>query len=91
MRLNVKLFASVREAVGKSEIQLDMPAGASVSQLLSALRGQYPQIGAGLEAGMVAVNQEYASQETLLADGDEVAVIPPVSGGAGVGSLEGGV
>lgn len=82
MRLQVKLFASIREAVGEREIQLELPPSATVSDLLSTIRTRHPQVGPGLEAGMVAVNHEYVSLDTGLRDGDEVAIIPPVSGGA---------
>lgn len=82
MRLQVKLFASVREAIGAREIQVELPADATVADLLSEIRAQHPQVGPGLEAGLVAVNQEYVGLGTRLQDGDEVAIIPPVSGGS---------
>ena len=74
MRVTVKLFAGLRERAGWSERELD---AASVAEV-------WPQLGLGEEpAGLLyAVNQEYADRSTALAEGDEVAIIPPVSGGA---------
>jgi molybdopterin synthase catalytic subunit/molybdopterin converting factor small subunit len=75
MRVTVKLFAGLRERAGWSERKLD--AGPCVGDVWRALElGEEP---AGL---LYAVNQEYAERDRELADGDEVAVIPPVSGGA---------
>lgn len=75
------LFAGVRESVGQREISLDMAEGATVADLRRALSERYPQIQ-GLAASLsIAVNLEYSPDETVLAPEDEIAVIPPVSGG----------
>ena len=81
MKICVKLFASVREGVGRREIVVEVPAGLPVSALLSLLASEYPVLRAQISFLKVAVNQEYADGGCLLADGDEVALIPPVSGG----------
>ena len=77
MRVTVRLFAGLRERAGFRERELDLPDGSSV-------HGVWPTLGLGDEpAGLLyARNKEYVVPDALLADGDEVALIPPVSGGA---------
>ena len=74
MTVRVRLFAGLRERAGRSEVEID---AASVAEV-------WPALGLGEEpAGLLyAVNKAYAERDRALADGDEVAVIPPVSGGA---------
>jgi molybdopterin converting factor subunit 1 len=76
MHVTVRLFAGLRERAGWSERELEL-AGETVADV-------WPTLGLGDEpAGLLyAVNQEYADRDRVLAEGDEVAVIPPVSGGA---------
>ena len=77
MRIAVRLFAGLRERAGTGERALELPEGSRLGDVWSALGlGDEPP---GL---LYAVNKEYASRESRLADGDEVALIPPVSGGA---------
>jgi molybdopterin synthase catalytic subunit/molybdopterin converting factor small subunit len=77
MQVTVRLFAGLREQAGAGERALDLPAGARVADVWDALGlGEQPP---GL---LYAVNREYAAGERVLEEGDEVAVIPPVSGGA---------
>jgi molybdopterin synthase catalytic subunit/molybdopterin converting factor small subunit len=78
MRVVVKLFAGLRERAGTGERPLELPDGALASDV-------WPELGLGEEepAGLLyAVNRAYAEPEHPLAEGDEVALIPPVSGGA---------
>jgi MoaE-MoaD fusion protein len=77
MKVAVKLFAALREQAGARERALELADGASVDDI-------WPALGLGDEpAGLVyAVNRSYVERGTSLADGDEVALIPPVSGGA---------
>lgn len=79
MRLHVRLFASYREAAGTNRLETTLGAPATVRDLLDALAPQIPALAR--TRGMVAVNQEYVTPEAPLKDGDEVALIPPVSGG----------
>lgn len=81
MRLSVRLFASAREAVGTPTLTVDLPAGATVGILVQQLRAGYPQLNT-LPELVISVNYEYAHGEQQLREGDEVALIPPVSGGA---------
>jgi molybdopterin synthase catalytic subunit/molybdopterin converting factor small subunit len=77
MRVQVRLFAALRERAGSGQRELELPEGASAADVWSALHlGEEP-------AGLVfAVNRAYAGRDQPLAEGDEVALIPPVSGGA---------
>ena len=79
MRLEVLAFAHVRDIVGRASIEVDVPAGATVRALLDALYERWP----GLRdlRLRVAVNHAYAREDGSLGEGDEVALIPPVSGG----------
>ncbi len=76
MRVTVRLFAGLRERAGISARELDLPAGATVADVWPRL--DLDEEPAGL---LYAVNQRYADRGTELTDGDEVALIPPVSGG----------
>jgi molybdopterin converting factor subunit 1 len=80
MCVHVRLFASYREAAGTNRLDTPLPRGSRVSDLLAALTPSIP--GLARTAGLVAVNHTYVNAETVLNDGDEVALIPPVSGGA---------
>lgn len=80
-RFGVKLFASVREAVGHDSVAIDVPAGANVAALRARLAEVYPPIGERMRALGVAVNQAIVPDAHDLAEGDEVALIPPVGGG----------
>ena len=77
MEVRVRLFAMLRERAGTGELQLDLPEGASVREALDRIG----DIAGGLPLVM-AVNREYAAEDRVLAAGDELALIPPVSGGA---------
>ncbi len=81
MKVRVRLFASFREAVGAGTLAWEAPDGASVSDVVAALRERYPGLGPAAEKALLAVNQEYVGGDLKLHDGDELALIPPVSGG----------
>ena len=78
MIVRLRLFAMLRERAGSGELELDLPEGASVADALAA-----PQVAAlaGDLACVLAVNREYAPPERILQADDELALIPPVSGG----------
>ena len=82
LRVNVRLFASYREKVGSSEVAIELPGGATVGRLTEEVVRRYPGLVSGPENLVVAVNQEYRDHLYALDDGDEVALIPPVSGGS---------
>lgn len=75
------MFASFREAVGSGTLAWDAPDGATVSEVVAALREAYPRLGPAAEKALLAVNQDYVGGDLKLRDGDELALIPPVSGG----------
>lgn len=80
MNIRVLLFASYADALGKPELPLDVPDGARVSDVLDRVR---ELAGAAVlpPAPLVAVNARYATTQSVLESGDELAIIPPVAGG----------
>lgn len=80
MKLTIALFGITREIVGSPQLELDVPAGQSVQELLAGLQQSFPALGQ-LRSLAVAVNNEYAQPDTLVQERDEIALIPPVSGG----------
>jgi molybdopterin converting factor subunit 1 len=78
--VHVRLFASYREAAGTNRLDTPLRSGARVRDLLELLSAQLPALVRA--PGLVAVNHTYVSPDTELQDGDEVALIPPVSGGS---------
>lgn len=80
MLVTVKFFALGRELVGKSSLILTCEDGASVDAVLERIRAEYPHF-AKLPSFLTAVNTRYAERTQILRDNDELAIIPPVSGG----------
>ncbi len=83
MQFDVRLFALYRERAGSSLITVDVPEGATVESLTDVIRGMYPRLAPPEVRIVVAVNAEYADDDLALSPGDEVCLIPPVSGGRG--------
>jgi molybdopterin converting factor subunit 1 len=83
MRVTVRLFGPIREAAGAKELHVQLAEGASAADLRALLEEKHPEIAALGARLRVSVNREFAAAETVLADGDEVALLPPVSGGGG--------
>jgi len=81
MRVTVKLFAVLRERAGLAELPLDLPDGHNVAGASKQLAQRLPAIRDLLPRVAFAVNCEYVPTSTVLNDGDELAIIPPVSGG----------
>jgi len=81
MHGTVKLFASLREVAGRSEIDWELPDSATVETLVTHLRNRIPGLDEWVDRVWIAVNHRYATLEIMLQDGDEVALFPPVSGG----------
>jgi molybdopterin synthase sulfur carrier subunit len=77
--IKVRLFAAYREAVGAEEIVLDAEPGLTVGDLWDRLRAEHPVLDRWRASA--AVNATWAREDTVLVDGDEVAFLPPVSGG----------
>jgi molybdopterin synthase catalytic subunit len=83
MRVRVLLFAALREAVGAKELFLEVGDGACVQDALDQLETEHPVLEKYRGRVLVSVNRERLSMDTPLHEGDEVAVLPPVSGGSG--------
>jgi len=81
MILRVLYFGIVRERLGIREEALELEEGASVKEMLETLASRHPSFAAGVRSVRVARNEEYVDSTTMLSDNDEVAIIPPVSGG----------
>ena len=81
MHVTVRLFARLRELVGAGELQRDIPDDATVAAVWESLVRDHAAIAPYAESMSCAVNAEYARMNTPLRDGDEVAFLPPVSGG----------
>ena len=81
--MNVKLFARLRELAGTGDLVLDVTAGATVADVWAALVARHPATEVYVRSMSSAVNLEYARMTTPVAEGDEVAFLPPVSGGSG--------
>jgi len=81
VRVTVRLFARLRDLVGTGELSRDTPEGATVAAVWDSLAREYPAIAPYSASMSCAVNAEYARMTTALSEGDEVAFLPPVSGG----------
>jgi molybdopterin converting factor subunit 1 len=81
MQVTVRFFAGHRDIVGAAEQVFDLTAGATVETLWVILVERYPRLAGYSGRLLYAVNQEFSTLHTALAEGDEVAFIPPVSGG----------
>jgi molybdopterin converting factor subunit 1 len=84
MTVTVKLFAILRERAGSDAVEIELPDGATVADALATLaeRAELAELLERMPVRM-AVNRDYADPETALAAGDELALVPPVSGGGG--------
>src|SRR5437868_4245137 len=81
MRVAIRLFASVRESIGANQITIELPEAATAADAIAALRAQYPTVG-GIPEARLSVNYEYVGGDHVIHEQDEVALIPPVSGGS---------
>jgi molybdenum cofactor cytidylyltransferase len=82
MKVRVRLFALAKERAGRAEVELELPHDITVGALREALHERVPQLGGLVHNAMIAVDEEYAPEDTILTAGSRIAVIPPVSGGA---------
>lgn len=83
MNVRVLYFATLRSRAGVRQEEISLPEGATVGELKRTLATRHSDLGPALGVALVSVNREYAMPEERLNEGDEVAVFPPVSGGAG--------
>ena len=80
MKCTIKAFGISKEIVGGKLLELDLPEGYTVGELKKELFAKYPKFS-DLKSLYIALNNEYAQEEAVLKDSDEIALIPPVSGG----------
>ena len=81
MELKVNFFALYRERAGRGHAVVQVPEGSTVADLSQEVRRLFPRLAPHEVKLVVAVNEEYAEPELRLRDGDEICLIPPVSGG----------
>ncbi|PKB79974.1 MAG: hypothetical protein BZY88_10565 [SAR202 cluster bacterium Io17-Chloro-G9] len=81
MELLVRFFALYRERAGLNEFSFDLPQNSTVADLTAEVRRRFPDLAPPQVNIVVAVNADYAESETVLKPGDDVCLIPPVSGG----------
>ena len=79
--VKVLFFASLKDLVGKSEIEVDLQEKTSVRDVFQELQTHHPELKKYEAVLLIAVNQEYSSLDTPISPGDEIAFLPPVSGG----------
>jgi molybdopterin synthase catalytic subunit len=87
MRVRILFFGMLKDLVGKSSDSLELPERASVRDVLEHYSSRMPMLKTSLGSLAIAVNQQYASEETELKSDDEVALLPPVSGGSGKANI----
>jgi molybdopterin converting factor subunit 1 len=81
MRVKVQLFARLRELAGRGEATIDVPAGARVDDVWRALTTAHPDLAPFGRTVSCAINADFAARAAPVHDGDEIAFLPPVSGG----------
>ena len=82
MLVTIRLFARLREMAGSAELRRELRDGATARTAWETLVGEFPEFDDYSRAVSCAINEDYARMTTALNDGDEVAFLPPVSGGA---------
>ena len=81
MRVQVKLFATYCEIVGERQLSWTAKDGTQLRELLDAILAKYPRLAGHADTMLLAVNHAFADPDVVLSEGDEVALMPPVSGG----------
>lgn len=81
MKVKVKLFAILREMAGREETTLEVPDEISCEEVLLRLQTEIPVLGSVFKLCLVTINGRYVDKTMDVAEGDEVAILPPVSGG----------
>jgi molybdopterin converting factor subunit 1 len=81
VRVTVRLFARLRDIAGSPELSRDVPAGATIGSVWRDLTRDFPQLAPYERSISSAVNADYARMDRAVSDGDEIAFLPPVSGG----------
>lgn len=81
--VKIRFFAMLKNKVGQEEVTLDVPENISLEKFKQILKKEFPAITEFLvrKSILISVNQEFATESTIIKDGDEVALLPPFSGG----------
>ena len=82
MQVRVLLFGVLKDVTGRASDEVTLPEGATLRDLLARYQSQFPRLGEMAPSLALSINQEYAAASSALHDNDEVALLPPVSGGA---------
>ncbi|MGI0032015.1 MAG: molybdopterin converting factor subunit 1 [Nitrososphaeraceae archaeon] len=80
-KIKVRLFANLRELVGEREITISLPGGVTVDHLNSEILKRYPQLESFSNKFVTSVNCKVTTGDTIITSSDEIALLPPVSGG----------
>jgi molybdopterin converting factor subunit 1 len=80
-KIKVRLFAVLKEAVGKKEIIIAVPSGATLKMLKNKILQEYPALNSFSNKFILSVNLKVATDDTIITPSDEIAILPPVSGG----------
>jgi len=86
MRVNVLLFARLRELAGQSAFSCDVSSGATIADVWQVVAGRYPALAPFGSSISCARNEDFARMPSPVNEGDEIAFLPPVSGGESIGS-----
>ena len=81
MKVKVLYFSSLKDRIKKSHEVIDIKEKTTVGEFIKILKERYPELEKNFDNVMIAVNEEYASSDQVLKEGDTLAIIPPVSGG----------
>ena len=81
MKVTVRLFANLHEIVGEREIQIELADEGTIGDVCERVAELYPRVREFLPVLVCAIDEDYASSDRVVRDGDSVALIPPVSGG----------
>jgi molybdopterin synthase catalytic subunit len=81
VRVTVRLFARLRDVAGAAELARDVPGGATVGDVWRQLAREFPEFASYERSISSAINADYARMDQVIGDGDEIAFLPPVSGG----------
>ena len=81
MKIHIKFFAAHKQAVGKSEIEIELEPKTTVDKMRAILMDKYPKLKKYEKLTLITRNKEHARRSDVLKDGDEVAIFPPMGGG----------
>ena len=84
MHVKILFFATLRDRAGTKSMEVELPDGTTAGALKSMLAEKHPDLEQSMESVLIAINREYAFDETVIPPGAEIGMFPPVSGGSAV-------